>query len=84
MTADIDRDALRAETQAGIAHDGPGAWAGIGAADLLALLDALDAAEARIDAVDTELLYAELHGNDEVWTHNIRRALDGTVTTPPR
>ena len=41
------------------------------------LLDQLDQAEARIAAVDAELLYAELHGNDEVWTHNIRRALEG-------
>lgn len=41
-----------------------------------ALLDQLDAAEARIAAVDAELLYAELHGNDELWAHNIRNALD--------
>lgn len=41
------------------------------------LLAALEQAEARIATVDAELLYAELHGNAEVWTHNIRRALDG-------
>ena len=34
-------------------------------------------AEARISAVDAELLYADLHGNDQVWTHDIRRALEG-------
>lgn len=42
-----------------------------------ALLDENAALRARIAAVDAELLYAELHGNPEVWTHNIRRALDG-------
>ncbi|MDN5659011.1 hypothetical protein [Brevibacterium sandarakinum] len=43
----------------------------------LDLIEVVKERDARIQAVDAELLYAELHGNPEVWTHDIRRALEG-------
>ena len=93
MTAHpIDTEALRREALAGIALDGPTSWAGIGCSDLLAILDQLATAEARIKAVE-RLAYAaddgteyEHNGHDPAegeaecpgcWALGIRRALDG-------
>lgn len=85
----IDRDQLRAEALTDIAHDGTSAWAGISATTLLALLDQLDQAEARIKAV-RDVVDADEHVTKHMGTlgqcrpdvpaiahDTIRRALEG-------
>lgn len=71
-----DRDKLRAAAEATVEVFGPSAWPDIASVALLALLDQIDQAEARIRAVRDVLDKA----HDEFEQPNedaIRRALDG-------